>query len=310
MPAPGQEALPGVRAGRRIVAGLLDMIVLSVLAAGLAQRTSIDSAASWRIEGWRLALLLTTMTAYFLVTELVVGATLGKWVLGLRVYDVAGTRPTPTQIVKRNALRPIDGLPVGYLIGFIVMMTNRDRRRIGDLVSGTYVRVDPAGSPTVASTTPPPGGRRHEGWLVAAATAGVLVIASIGFSNKSTLQESIGRLDYTDDVVPYVEELGETAFRSRSAAALIDAFPPGSVDDAEVAETFDRIVRYAGELVGEWTVERHFTSLGERVLGFGQLDLVTVEVRAEYARGFALVDLVIADLDGEPRLLRWGLRLE
>lgn len=67
------------------------------------------------------------------------GQTLGKRVLGLRVIDVHGLRLQLSQIVLRNLLRPIDSLPLCYLIGGIAALVSRKGQRLGDLAANTVV---------------------------------------------------------------------------------------------------------------------------------------------------------------------------
>lgn len=67
------------------------------------------------------------------------GQTLGKRVFGLRVIDVHGLRLQFQQIAIRNLLRPIDGLPMFYLVGAVASMATRNSQRLGDLAASTVV---------------------------------------------------------------------------------------------------------------------------------------------------------------------------
>ena len=67
------------------------------------------------------------------------GQTIGKRILRLRVVDAEGLRLQPSQIILRNLLRPVDTLPVLYLLGGAVSFFNRRRQRLGDLASNTVV---------------------------------------------------------------------------------------------------------------------------------------------------------------------------
>jgi len=67
------------------------------------------------------------------------GQTLGKRIFGLRVIDVQGLRLRFPQIVLRNLLRPIDSLPVFYLVGGITALSTRLGQRLGDLAANTVV---------------------------------------------------------------------------------------------------------------------------------------------------------------------------
>jgi uncharacterized RDD family membrane protein YckC len=59
----------------------------------------------------------------------------------VRVRAEGGGRAGAGQAVVRNLLRPVDVLPVLYLVGYLVMMaTGPERRqRIGDRLAGTVV---------------------------------------------------------------------------------------------------------------------------------------------------------------------------
>ncbi|HTB14202.1 MAG TPA: RDD family protein [Bryobacteraceae bacterium] len=67
------------------------------------------------------------------------GQTVGKRLLRLRVVDAAGLRLEPSQVIVRNLLRLIDGLPALYLVGGITCLVSRHRQRLGDLAAGTAV---------------------------------------------------------------------------------------------------------------------------------------------------------------------------
>jgi uncharacterized RDD family membrane protein YckC len=137
--------LPDRALGRRIGAAVIDLVVLLPLAIGLAavsgDATAEDGQASFHLEGSSLAGFLALSVVYFVIFELVAGASIGKLLPGVRVANEDGRRPAPWQIVVRNVLRPIDLLPVLYLIGFVVLMASgpHSRQRIGDRVARTIV---------------------------------------------------------------------------------------------------------------------------------------------------------------------------
>ena len=76
--------------------------------------------------------------AYYFVMEAATGKTLGKMLMGLRVQALDGAY-TPMKSFIRNLLRIIDGLPVFYLLGLIVMVSSKRKQRIGDMAAGTVV---------------------------------------------------------------------------------------------------------------------------------------------------------------------------
>jgi uncharacterized RDD family membrane protein YckC len=67
------------------------------------------------------------------------GQTVGKRLLRLRVVDAAGLRLEPSQVIVRNLMRFIDGLPLFYLLGGIACLVSRHGQRLGDLAAGTVV---------------------------------------------------------------------------------------------------------------------------------------------------------------------------
>jgi len=67
------------------------------------------------------------------------GQTLGKRVVGLRVMDEHALRLEFSQIVVRNLLRFIDGLPLFYLVGGVSCFLTRYSQRLGDLAANTIV---------------------------------------------------------------------------------------------------------------------------------------------------------------------------
>lgn len=67
------------------------------------------------------------------------GQTMGKRALGLRVIDAAGLHLRPFQVVIRNLLRYVDGLPAFYLVGGIASVLSARSQRLGDIAAHTVV---------------------------------------------------------------------------------------------------------------------------------------------------------------------------
>ena len=82
---------------------------------------------------------LVVMILYFVLLEGLIGVTLGKWVLGLRVVRVGGGRPGIVKGFLRNVLRIVDGLPAFSILGAALILTSAERARFGDRVAGTRV---------------------------------------------------------------------------------------------------------------------------------------------------------------------------
>jgi uncharacterized RDD family membrane protein YckC len=90
------------------------------------------------------------------------GATPGKRLCGLTVLRDDGTPPGWDTAFLRNALRFVDGLPVGYAVGLVAMGLNADGKRLGDILAGTVVVHRPVDAPfkdiaaDAAGAEPPP----------------------------------------------------------------------------------------------------------------------------------------------------------
>lgn len=67
------------------------------------------------------------------------GQTLGKRIFKLRVVDAGGLRLEPSQVIIRNLLRLVDGLPAFYLVGGAAALWNPNMQRLGDIAAGTAV---------------------------------------------------------------------------------------------------------------------------------------------------------------------------
>ncbi|UCF91363.1 MAG: RDD family protein [Desulfobacterales bacterium] len=67
------------------------------------------------------------------------GQTLGKRLLRLRVMDEQGLRLQISQIIVRNLLRFVDGLPAFYCVGGLACLISRRAQRLGDFAANTIV---------------------------------------------------------------------------------------------------------------------------------------------------------------------------
>ena len=95
--------------------------------------------AGWFIFDPLCLVFLIVMFVYFAVLEGSCGATLGKWVLRLRVIQTGGGRPGIGRGLVRNILRLVDGLPALCILGIVLIVTSAERARFGDRVAGTRV---------------------------------------------------------------------------------------------------------------------------------------------------------------------------
>lgn len=123
--------------GRRVVATLVDGVILGAVASwlGLDTESGSDLTTLSATSFWMLGIVI----AYYVVGEGFTGRTVGKLVTGIRVVDAAtGGRPGLLSAVVRTALRLIDGL-LGYVVGLIIVVNSDRRRRLGDMAARTLV---------------------------------------------------------------------------------------------------------------------------------------------------------------------------
>jgi uncharacterized RDD family membrane protein YckC len=87
-----------------------------------------------------LTLATAALVAYFVVLEGGWGVTFGKLVMGLRVVDRRGRAPGFARALIRTLVKLVEvnpllaGLPAG-----VIALRSKTRRRLGDMLAGTYV---------------------------------------------------------------------------------------------------------------------------------------------------------------------------
>jgi len=123
---------------------LIDIVILVglLIVVGLAfgKAHTHGGSASVHLTGVSALIWALLAFAYYTIAEALGGQTLGKLLLHLRVRSAAGDKASLGPVVLRNVLRIVDGLPLFYLVGFIVMLSTGSRaQRIGDLAANTIV---------------------------------------------------------------------------------------------------------------------------------------------------------------------------
>ncbi len=129
----------------RFLAWLVDIACIiaagQVIATGLRLLEHVGPSAS-RSLGVIVSFLL--MFAYYIACEwLWRGQTIGKRLLRLRVVDEQGLRLHFMQVVLRNLLRPVDMIPVFFVVGGLACWLSPRRQRLGDLAANTIVIRNP-----------------------------------------------------------------------------------------------------------------------------------------------------------------------
>ncbi len=130
--------------GDRIVAIILDTIIiflfsliifvpLALIGFGLGSFGFIFFGLPTLVS-WLLWLL------YFTYFESTSGQTFGKQVMHIKVVNETTMQHLDFGMaLARNILRIIDWLPFFYIIGFILMVTNDKKQRLGDMVAHSIV---------------------------------------------------------------------------------------------------------------------------------------------------------------------------
>ena len=153
-----------VQVGCFLLASFVSLIALSVMSVGTAGRQQ-----PWSTVGLALLVLFAFCLhwGYFTGFEIAWrGQTPGKRVARIRVIKDLGRPLDAPSAILRNLLRVVDFLPAMYGTGVLVMVLDRQGRRLGDLVAGTVVVHDRSTSglrainddrpPALAAHTPRP----------------------------------------------------------------------------------------------------------------------------------------------------------
>jgi uncharacterized RDD family membrane protein YckC len=132
----------------RVTALVADVVLLACVffpVTRAVKGTWLMSASDHRwTSGWFVTdplclAFLVVMFAYFVLLEGLVGATLGKRLLHLRVVTTSGGPVGLPRALTRNALRVVDSLPTLGILGGILIACTGERTRVGDIVAGSRV---------------------------------------------------------------------------------------------------------------------------------------------------------------------------
>lgn len=128
---------------KRLGAVTIDMMLISLLHVGIFfmllrfgyQSKTVMKILTMSDSGLSYAFLFT-FEAYYILQELFWNTTIGKKVFGLVVVSKELNKPSSLSILIRNLFRVTDQI-LG--VGSLTMFFNKERRRLGDLVSKTVV---------------------------------------------------------------------------------------------------------------------------------------------------------------------------
>jgi len=144
--------------GDRLIAAIFDSILIAVsygvIGMAVATRLGGVTESGFALNGVPATIAIgSTLLAgflYYMLTEGIAGATLGKAIAGIQVRQQTGAPCGVRASMIRNALRIVDAFPM-YLIGFLVAIFSKARQRLGDHAAGTIVVTKLIGKATRAA---------------------------------------------------------------------------------------------------------------------------------------------------------------
>ncbi len=133
----------------RIAAIFIDSVILAVMALPFmtfGTETRVQNGQqmetfNFTLSGIESLAWVAIVLVYFVGLEWLFGATVGKFLLGLRVTRRDGQAASLVSVLIRNLTRIVDAFPylIPYLVGFLAMGRNQGRQRLGDMLAGTIV---------------------------------------------------------------------------------------------------------------------------------------------------------------------------
>jgi uncharacterized RDD family membrane protein YckC len=135
--------IPPAPLSKRLVAGLLDSIIIAVawfaLISFQQESTALYSTQLTTSEAYLGGIVF----AYYFLQEGLFASTIGKTLLKLRVVEKSGDPCSFGGSFKRNLLRFVDWLPAAYILAAVIISVSHERQRLGDIVAKTIVTIAP-----------------------------------------------------------------------------------------------------------------------------------------------------------------------
>jgi uncharacterized RDD family membrane protein YckC len=134
----------------RVLSGIVDLSILLAAGAFIATTNGVDpeNRVPFSIrfgtkvlqDGPMFTWLLLSF-AYFVISEWLTGASIGKLALGLRVRMIDGRRCTLSAALVRNLLRVVDAFPfvIPNVVAVVAVAGSSRHQRLGDMVAQTIV---------------------------------------------------------------------------------------------------------------------------------------------------------------------------
>lgn len=164
--------------------GAISFVVNSVY--GVTQPTAggltIGGGAYSTTVAWPWLTLVGIL--YFAISEAIFGASPGKRWARLRVVRLDGRPLGVGSVLARNLLKPIDFLPLLYLLGGFFVLFSRGSQRIGDFAAGTTVVYSHRALEPGATRSSTAKARR---WLIVGIVIAVFVTALFDYFGRPPL---------------------------------------------------------------------------------------------------------------------------
>jgi len=128
--------------GYRIIAALFDLFVVGVICYPFfhfwGQYREVGTGYQVNVSGLPALATMFSVWIYWVLTEWLFGASVGKLICDLRVVTLRGEKCSLEQSARRNLLRAVDFFPF-FLIVFIAAKVRPLRQRVGDEWAKTIV---------------------------------------------------------------------------------------------------------------------------------------------------------------------------
>lgn len=235
--APVRDSVEYASVGRRAAAVVVDSVVLLAIGWGVAFVKGTNDGINYSVEGADAVVTFGAFVLYCIVMEAVIGATLGKLAVRIRVVGADGRRIDLASAIIRNGLRIVDGF-LFYLVGAIAAWNSSKLQRLGDRVAGTIVVVrdgSPAapafelpedqelGSLDAPTVTEP--GHSHKGLVAAGVAAGTLLLALVAAQVGGEVQVRVG--SSSGEVSALTAQEAAEQWVSRLGVPISDVLCPG-----------------------------------------------------------------------------------
>ena len=122
--------------GRSFIAALIDGIIITVFSFLVGIVLGLAGANAQGALSYAVGLLLGI--GYYVFYQSSAGQTLGKKVLGIKVVDAQGNKPTAITFFLREIIgKAVSGIILG--IGYLMVLWDGKKQALHDKIASTYV---------------------------------------------------------------------------------------------------------------------------------------------------------------------------